>query len=819
MRDVSRSPQRVSRRNASGVRNIIAGPRPAFAFAFALFVALARLAGVVRAQATVKANAPQYQLVEDGPAYIIYETPSGETGCRLATAAERANLRRGGDAGVGLRQINHLGGKGETATDALSAGLTIILRGTAQLEANPTAKQAFIAAAAKWEAIISSPITVTIDVDYGPDFYGTPYSSANTLGATSSGGYRVSYTSARQRLINRAPAGSPEAVLLNSLPASSLPTDIGNVNDVFVPPSVARALGYSIDEATAPVPRIGFNSNFAFDFDFSNGVTFNQTDFDSVAVHEIGHALGFNSQVGARELPDADLTRPLIATIWDFYRFRPSVGTPASFSAAQRILTSGTTLTDPHVHFSGGAEIALSTGKPDGTGGDSQQASHWKDDVQGVPHIGIMDPTIRRGAHHDISANDLKAIDFFGYSVGAVTLPPAPANDNFANAQQLGGPAGYVSGTNSGATKEAGEPSHSPDNNAGGKSVWYKWTAPSSGAATFATGTSTLGAASTFDTVLAVYTGSGVGALTSLGKNDDSGATGIVTSIVQFNAVGGTTYVIAVDGWNADEGAVGLNWSHTGTATNPIDNNSFFVRQQYLDFLSREPEAGEPWTNILNNCANPFNSDPASPSAGCDRNIVSSSFFRSAEFEIKGRYVFNFYALSFNRLPLYDEIIPDMASVTGQTPQEVFQKKAAFTANWVTRPEFQTAYGALPNQGFVDTLMNRYSLAAVTTPDPAAPDAAARITLTRADLVNRLGASSMTRAQVVRAIADSNEVSAAEFRRAFVAMQYYGYLRRTPETTGYNAWLNYLNANPADFRTMVDGFMNSVEYRLRFGGR
>jgi hypothetical protein len=48
-------------------------------------------------------------------------------------------------------------------------------------------------------------------------------------------------------------------------------------------------------------------------------------------------------------------------------------------------------------------------------------------------------------------------------------------------------------------------------------------------------------------------------------------------------------------------------------------------------------------------------------------------------------------------------------------------------------------------------------------------------------------------------------------------MQYYGYLRRTPEVTGYNDWLNYLNAHPEDFRAMVRGFLDSIEYRSRFG--
>ena len=65
-------------------------------------------------------------------------------------------------------------------------------------------------------------------------------------------------------------------------------------------------------------------------------------------------------------------------------------------------------------------------------------------------------------------------------------------------------------------------------------------------------------------------------------------------------------------------------------------------------------------------------------------------------------------------------------------------------------------------------------------------------------------------------IVESDEVFAAQFNPAFVAMQYFGYLRRDPDPD-YNKWLTYLNAHPGDFRTMVKGFMNSVEYRLRFG--
>jgi hypothetical protein len=158
-----------------------------------------------------------------------------------------------------------------------------------------------------------------------------------------------------------------------------------------------------------------------------------------------------------------------------------------------------------------------------------------------------------------------------------------------------------------------------------------------------------------------------------------------------------------------------------------------------------------------------------------------------------------------------------MRSVTGQTPEEVYQKKAAFVASFVARPEFANLYDASSNQAFVDTLLGRYSLQQITTEDPAAPDSATQVTLTRQQLVSGLASDSLTRAKVLRALVQSNEVEAAEFNGAFVAMQYYGYLRRTPEAEGYNNWLNYLNNNPGDFRKMVDGFMNSVEYRLRFG--
>jgi hypothetical protein len=115
-----------------------------------------------------------------------------------------------------------------------------------------------------------------------------------------------------------------------------------------------------------------------------------------------------------------------------------------------------------------------------------------------------------------------------------------PANDNFANAQDISGDSGNITGSNVGATKEPCEPNH--HNIPGGASVWYRWTAPIGGNATF----DTFG--SNFDTVLAVYTGDNLCSLTYIASSDDDPLGGL-QSRVSFNAVAGTTYHIAVDGF------------------------------------------------------------------------------------------------------------------------------------------------------------------------------------------------------------------------------------------------------------------------------
>ncbi|HEY9282070.1 MAG TPA: BACON domain-containing carbohydrate-binding protein, partial [Pyrinomonadaceae bacterium] len=249
-----------------------------------------------------------------------------------------------------------------------------------------------------------------------------------------------------------------------------------------------------------------------------------------------------------------------------------------------------------------------------------------------------------------------------------------------------------------------------------------------------------------------------------------------------------------------------------GAAANPVDQNAMFVRMQYLDFLSREPEAGEPWTGVLDRCPN-VNGD-----ASCDRLLVSQSFFQSHEFYLKALYSYLFYRVAFNRRPTYEEITPDMRSLAGATADEVFARRAAYAAAVAQRTEFAQLYPTgMTNQRYVDTLLGRHGLQRVTTEDPTNFEGTSQVTLTRQQLIDALNSNALTRAQVLRAVVQSSEVDAAEYHGAFVSMQYYGYLRRTPEESGYQAWLKVIKENPDNIRQMVSGFVNSQEYRLRFG--
>jgi N-acetylneuraminic acid mutarotase len=263
------------------------------------------------------------------------------------------------------------------------------------------------------------------------------------------------------------------------------------------------------------------------------------------------------------------------------------------------------------------------------------------------------------------------------------------------------------------------------------------------------------------------------------------------------------------------------------TGINPIEDAPFFVRMQYLDFLGREPEPDglQFYLDILNGCQ-PSDIECIKYTRGA----ISANFFRSPEFQRKGSFVMYLYMVSLGQRPVtpaelndqskidrphYGEFIADLQSISDPTDDPVIgeAKKVALTDAWMQRTEIQNKYGGLSNGAFVQKLLDT---AGVTLANQSA-------------LVDDLNAARKTRAQVLRAIAESAEVNAKFYKQAFVTMEYFGYLRRDPESCvgspdpancGYifhNSRFQ-LAADP-DFleNTIVRGFIESPEYRQRFG--
>ncbi|MCM3872390.1 MAG: DUF4214 domain-containing protein [Pyrinomonadaceae bacterium] len=262
---------------------------------------------------------------------------------------------------------------------------------------------------------------------------------------------------------------------------------------------------------------------------------------------------------------------------------------------------------------------------------------------------------------------------------------------------------------------------------------------------------------------------------------------------------------------------------------NPLDNPDavFFVRQHYLDFLNREPDAAGLafWTNQITSCG---------ADAQCveiRRINVSAAFFLSIEFQETGYLVYRFYKVAHNPpgIPVpvrFFEFLSDTQQigqgvVIGQAgaEQKLEANKQTFALDFVLRLRFiQDHPTTLTPTQFVDAL---YTNAGVT---PSAAE--------RTSVINEFGGAPTTadtaaRARVLRRVADNSTLRQQELNKAFVLMQYFGYLRRNPfdppepglNFDGYNFWLNKLIQFNGNFvnAEMVKAFIISGEYRQRFG--
>ena len=260
-----------------------------------------------------------------------------------------------------------------------------------------------------------------------------------------------------------------------------------------------------------------------------------------------------------------------------------------------------------------------------------------------------------------------------------------------------------------------------------------------------------------------------------------------------------------------------------GNSNNVIDTVSSFVTQQYADFLSRDPDTlGLAfWQDQIKLCG---------ANVACvevSRVNVSAAFYLSIEFQETGYLVYRVYKASFGNLPgkpvpvTYQQLMTDTRRIgrnvivrEGNWQAQLETNKQAFFTGWVQRGDFLARFPlSMSPANFVDTLNGNTGNLLSTAERDA--------------LVNQLTANNTTqgRASAVRQVSENAAFTSAEFNRAFVLMQYFGYLRRNPDDapdtdfTGLQFWLTKLDKFDGNFinAEMVKAFILSAEYRQRFG--
>ncbi|MDX6403922.1 MAG: hypothetical protein QOH70_1377 [Blastocatellia bacterium] len=254
---------------------------------------------------------------------------------------------------------------------------------------------------------------------------------------------------------------------------------------------------------------------------------------------------------------------------------------------------------------------------------------------------------------------------------------------------------------------------------------------------------------------------------------------------------------------------------------NPIEGASFFVNQHYVDFLNRAPDTSgfNFWTNEITSCGT------NAPCIQLKRINVSAAFFLSIEFQKTGSLVYLTHKATVgSNFPgaapvpvLYSQFVHDEQAlqqglIFGQ-PDFEFKlegNKQAFFADFVSRPQFEVFFAiTLTPTQFVDALIAN---SGATIPAATRAQAIGRFfTANSSDLA--------ARAFALRLVVENPAFAAAEFNRTFVTMEYFGYLRRDPDASGFNFWLNKLNSFNGNFvnADMVKAFITSTEYRQRFG--
>lgn len=283
-----------------------------------------------------------------------------------------------------------------TALAAVSSAqaLTINLINTGGVEQGTAAYIGFSAAAAYWESMLTDDVTLNIRVGFT-----TAGFAPTTLGQASSSSGQKTQAAWRAALIADA------STSLDLVATANLAT-FSNAN-VTLNTSLQKALGLYTGTTTANDATITFNSGRPFDFDTRDGFGTVASDFVSVAVHEMGHALGFTSAVSTNS---TNASRPANT---DMFRYQNG-----SFS----MLWGG----DPYFSIDGG--VTEMFGRADfSPGSDGFQTSHWREGgrihdgvsctVLTEAQVGIMDPTGGLCQEGIVTAQDLALFDAIGWNL------------------------------------------------------------------------------------------------------------------------------------------------------------------------------------------------------------------------------------------------------------------------------------------------------------------------------------------------------------------------------------------------------------------
>jgi Carboxypeptidase regulatory-like domain/Domain of unknown function (DUF4214) len=268
-----------------------------------------------------------------------------------------------------------------------------------------------------------------------------------------------------------------------------------------------------------------------------------------------------------------------------------------------------------------------------------------------------------------------------------------------------------------------------------------------------------------------------------------------------------------------------FNASLNSEGANPLDRTEYFVRQQYVDFLNREPdEAGlNFWVNNIESCG---------ADAGCrevKRIDTSAAFFLAIEFKETGYLVYRTYQVAFGDIagtpaPVrLGEFLPDTKAIGNGVivnqngwEAQLETNQQAYLDAFVARSRFTTAYPlTMTPAEFVDRLFTNAGVS------PADSDRVAAISEFESASTT---ADAAARARALRRVAENPALAQQDFSPAFVLMQYFGYLRRdadaTPDTdfSGYQFWLTKLDNFKGNYQQaeMVRAFLVSTEYRGRF---